>query len=133
MLHARRRINGAVLWSNLFLLFWISLVPFVIRWMNEAGFAALPTAAYGFVPLMSAIGYLVLERSIIACNGPVAALAEAVGRDWKGNLSLACYAAAMGLAFVGPMVAIAVYVGIAALWLVPDRRIERQVARGEAE
>jgi uncharacterized membrane protein len=133
MLHLTRHVNGAVLWANLFLLFWLSLVPFVIRWMDEAAFAALPTAAYGFVLTMSAIGYTWLERAIIAADARNAALAQAVGREWKGKLSLAAYVVSMPLAFVSPWLGIAVYVGVAMLWLVPDRRIERHVARGGGE
>lgn len=132
ILHVTRQVNGAVLWANLFLLFWLSLVPFVIRWMDEAGFAALPTAAYGFVLMMAAIGYTLLERSIIAADGRNAALARAVGRDRKGALSLLAYVASIALAFVSPWLAIGVYVSVAALWLVPDRRIERHVARNGA-
>jgi uncharacterized membrane protein len=127
MLHATRRVNGAVLWANLFLLFWLSLVPFVIRWMDDAGFTPLPTAAYGFILAMSAIGYTLLERSIIACNRMNPILAEAVGTDRKGKLSLAGYVTAIPLAFANPWIAIAIYVGVAVMWLVPDRRIESVV------
>ena len=135
MLHVTRQVNGAVLWANLFLLFWLSLVPFVIRWMNDADFAALPTAAYGFVLMMSGAGYWWLERALIGANARNAGLARAIGRDWKGKLSLAAYLVSMVLAFASAWLAIAVYVGVAMLWLVPDRRIERHVARdggGEA-
>ncbi len=124
MLHATRQINGTVLWANMFLLFWLSLVPFVIRWMDDAGFAPLPTATYGFILAMSAIGYTLLERSIIACNRKNPTLAEAVGKDRKGKLSLRAYIAAMPLAFVNPWIAIAIYVGVAVMWFIPDRRIE---------
>ncbi len=124
MLHATARIDGRVLWANLFLLFWMSLVPFVIRWIDEAGFVALPTAAYGVVLAMAAVGYVLLQQAIIACNGSDSKLAKAVGRDLKGKVSLAIYVAAIPLAFVRPWISIVLYVVIAAMWLVPDRRIE---------
>jgi uncharacterized membrane protein len=124
MLHATERVDGKVLWANLLLLFWISLVPFVIRWLDDTGFAALPTAAYGAVLAMASIGYLVLERTIIACNGPSSRLAVAVGGDLKGKLSLLIYLVAILLAFVRPWIAIALYVVVALIWFVPDRRIE---------
>jgi len=124
MLHATERINGTVLWANLFLLFWISLVPFVIRWMDDAHFAAAPTAAYGVVLAMSSIAYLLLERAIIACNGPESRLARAVGGDLKSQASLAIYVIAIALAFVRPWIAILLYVVIAMIWFIPDRRIE---------
>jgi uncharacterized membrane protein len=125
MLQASQRVDGQSLWANMFLLFWLSLVPFVIRWMEETEFAALPVAAYGFVLVMAAIGYLLLERMLIASNGTDSSLASAVGSDMKAKLSLSTYAAAMGLAFVQPWIAIALYIAIALLWFVPDRRIEK--------
>jgi uncharacterized membrane protein len=125
MLHATRQINGMVLWANLFLLFWISLVPFVIRWMDETHFAALPTASYGAVLAMAALGYILLERWLIAVNGRNSALAKAVGGDWKAKLSLVMYVAAVPLAFVRPWIAIALYVASAMMWFVPDPRIEK--------
>ena len=124
MLHATRRINGTVLWANLFLLFWLSLVPFVIRWIGEAGFSSLPIAAYGFILALSALGYTWLERAIIAVNRGNGILAQAVGTDWKGWLSLAAYVAGIPLAFVSPWISLALYLGVAIVWLVPDRRIE---------
>jgi uncharacterized membrane protein len=124
MMHATERVNGTVLWANLFLLFWISLVPFVIRWMEETHFAATPTAAYGVVLVMSAIAYLSLERSIIAYNGPTSKLALAVGSDVKGKISLPIYILAILLAFVRPWIAILLYVANALMWFIPDRRIE---------
>jgi uncharacterized membrane protein len=110
-------------------MFWISLVPFVIRWMDDAGFSSLSTAAYGFILAMSAIGYILLERSIMACNEKNAALAEAVGGDRKSKLSLLIYIAAMPLAFVSPWIAIALYVGSALMWFIPDHRIETTLLR----
>ncbi|HUC55056.1 MAG TPA: TMEM175 family protein [Candidatus Cybelea sp.] len=124
MLHVTERINGTVLWANLFLLFWMSLIPFVIRWMDETHFAAVPTAAYGVILAMASISYLLLERSIIACNGPDSKLARAVGGDLKSKASLLVYLLAIALAFRHPWISIALYVVIAMMWLVPDRRIE---------
>src|SRR5271154_3490816 len=115
MLHATERIDGTVLWANMFLLFWMSLIPFVIRWMDETHFASAPTAAYGVVLAMAAISYLFLERSIIACNGPDSKLGLAVGEDVKAKASLSLYALAVPLAFVRPWIAIALYVVNAAM------------------
>jgi uncharacterized membrane protein len=124
MLHVTERINGTVLWANLFLLFWMSLIPFVIRWIDETHFAATPTAAYGVVLAMSAIAYVWLQRSIIAVDGPHSKLARAIGRDLKRKISLLLYIVGIALAFVRPWLAIAVYVLIALIWFIPDRRIE---------
>jgi uncharacterized membrane protein len=124
MLHATERVDGRVLWANLFLLFWISLMPFTILWMDAGDFSSLPTAAYGVTLLMAALGYLLLEWAIVACNGATSTLARAVGRDRKGKLSLLIYACAIPLAFVRPWMAITLYVASALMWLVPDRRIE---------
>jgi TMEM175 potassium channel family protein len=124
MLHVTERINGTVLWANLFLLFWMSLIPFVIRWIDEAHFAPAPTASYGVVLAMASIAYILLERAIIACNGPASKLARAVGKDLKSNLSLLIYMLAIGLAFLRPWIALILYVVVAMLWFIPDRRIE---------
>jgi uncharacterized membrane protein len=124
MLHATERVNGAVLWANLALLFWMSLIPFVIRWMNETRFAAMPTAAYGVVLILSSVSYLLLEGAIIRCNGPDSKLARAVGNESKGKLSLTLYLLAVPLAFVRPWIAIAVYSLVATMWFIPDKRIE---------
>jgi uncharacterized membrane protein len=124
MLHATERVNGAVLWANLALLFWMSLIPFVIRWMNETRFAAMPTAAYGVVLVMSSVAYMLLESAIIRCNGPDSKLARAVGNESKGKLSLTLYLLAVPLAFVRPWIAIAVYSLVATMWFIPDKRIE---------
>jgi uncharacterized membrane protein len=124
MLHATKWVDGRALWANLFLLFWLSLVPFVIRWIDETGFRSLPVAAYGVVLAMAAIGYTLLQAAIIARNGRSSALATAIGSDLKGKLSLAMYTAAVPLAFVKECIAIVIYVAVALLWLVPDRRIE---------
>jgi uncharacterized membrane protein len=124
MLQVSQRVGGRSLWANMFLLFWLSLVPFVIRWMEETDFAALPTAAYGLVLMMAAIGFQLLQRTLIARSGADSTLAHAVGRDLKGKLSMSAYAIAIGLAFIQPWIAIALYVAVAIIWFVPDRRIE---------
>jgi uncharacterized membrane protein len=124
MLHVTERINGKILWANLILLFWLSLVPFVIRWMDETNFAPMPTAAYGVVLALAAIAYTWLARSIIVYNGPTSKLARAIGGDLKGKLSLIGYVLAIPLAFVHPGISIALYVVIALIWFIPDRRIE---------
>jgi uncharacterized membrane protein len=124
MLHAAERVDGRVLWANLVLLFWLSLVPFVIRWIDDSGFAPLPTAAYGVVLLCAALSYTLLQRQIIRLNGRESLLAVAVGQDLKGKLSALLYLLGIVLAFVRPWVAIALYVVVALVWLVPDRRIE---------
>ena len=127
MLHATERINGMVLWANLFLLFWLSLVPFAIRWVDETHFAPLPTAGYGVVLVLSSISYILLERSIIKFNGPHSKLARAVGGDRKSKISLLIYLLAIPLAFVHVWIALALYVLIAMVWFIPDRRIESMV------
>ena len=127
MLHTVDRINGAILWANLHLLFWLSLTPFVTGWMGENHFDAVPTAVYGIVMLMSAIAYTILVRTIIAHQGEHSKLKAAIGNDRKGYASLACYVAAIPLAFLEPRLAVAIYVANALMWLVPDRRIERQL------
>jgi uncharacterized membrane protein len=129
MLHVTERVNGSVLWANLVLLFWLSLVPFVIRWIDETGFTPLPTAAYGVVLACAALSYSLLERRIIAVNGRDSRLAVALGEDRKGKLSIVLYVAAIALAFVRPWIAIAIYVSVALMWLVPDTRIEQLVKR----
>ena len=113
--------------ANLHLLFWLSLVPFVNEWMGESGFAALPCAAYGVVLLMAAIAYWILQRTIIGSQGPNSLLRRAIGSDWKGKLSPALYASAVPIAFVARWLSVALYVLVAVLWLIPDRRIERVV------
>jgi uncharacterized membrane protein len=133
MLHVTERIDGKVLWANLGLLFWLSLVPFVIRWIDEAGFTALPTAAYGVVLACAAVSYIILQRQIIAVNGLDSRLAVALGSDFKGKLSLALYLAAIPLAFARPWIAIVLYVTVALSWLVPDTRIEALVNRNTRE
>jgi uncharacterized membrane protein len=124
VLHASSHVDGKVLWANLFLLFWLSLVPFVIRWIDEAGFQPLPTAAYGAVLAMAAIGYLLLEWALVARNGLTSDLAIAVGYDRKTIISVSAYAAAIALAFARPWIAIVLYITVSLAWLLPDRRIE---------
>jgi len=125
MLHATDRINGAILWANLHLLFWLSLVPFTTGWMGENHFAAVPTAVYGIVMLCAAVAYYILQTTIVSAQGPSSKLARAIGSDWKGKLSPLMYAAAIPLAFVNELIADALYIAVALIWLVPDRRIER--------
>jgi len=126
MLHTVQRVNGAILWANLHLLFWLSLVPFVTGWMGENHYAALPTALYGVVLLMAAIAYWILQGRIIkACGGRESLLAKAVGIDRKGKISPLIYAVAIPAAFWNQWAADALYVLVAIIWLVPDRRIER--------
>jgi uncharacterized membrane protein len=131
MFHAAKRVSGRVLWANLSLLFWLSLFPFATGWMGENHFAALPSAAYGFVLLMAAISYYVLQQSIIAADGPSSVLKQAIGSDWKGKASPFLYIAAMVAAFWAHWAAQAIYVAVALIWLVPDRRIEHAINRTE--
>jgi uncharacterized membrane protein len=128
LLHAAGRINGRILWANLHLLFWISLVPFVTGWMGENHFAALPTALYGGVLLLAGVAYFILQNTIMAHQGTESELRAAVGRDRKGKLSIALYAAAIPLAFVSQWIAVAIYVLVAIMWFVPDPRIEKRMA-----
>jgi uncharacterized membrane protein len=130
MLHTARKVNGAVLWANLHLLFWLSLFPFATGWMGENHFAAIPTALYGVVLLAAAIAYWILQRAIIATEGPSSTLGKAVGRDWKGKSSPVLYACGIAMACFVPLVAAAIYAGVAVMWLVPDRRIEHTVDHG---
>jgi uncharacterized membrane protein len=124
MLHAAERINGKVMWANLHLLFWLSLTPFITGWMGENHFAPLPTAVYGAVLLCSAIAYTILQTAVIGAQGPHSNLATAVGSDLKGKLSIAAYVLAIPMAFVNQWISDALYVAVALVWLVPDRRIE---------
>jgi uncharacterized membrane protein len=129
MLHVTERINGKILWANLALLFWLSLVPFVIRWIDEAGFVAAPTAAYGVVLAFAGLSYSILQAQIIALNGRDSRLAVATGNDLKGKLSFVLYVSAIPLAFEWPGVAILLYVIVSLMWLVPDQRIESLVGK----
>ena len=132
MLHAASRVNGAVLWANLHLLFWLSLVPFATGWVNESHYASIPVAFYGVILFLSGVAYYILSRALIALHGKQSTLARAVGRDLKGIASLIIYATAIGTAFYLPILSMALYVVVAAMWHIPDRRIERALAEGGA-
>jgi len=133
MLYVTHRVNGAILWANLHLLFWLSLVPFVTGWMGEYRLAPAPTAVYGVILVLAGIAYLLLQRAILRQEGPDSTLAAAVGRDRKGRASLLIYAVAIPVAFVYPWMAAALYVVGALMWLVPDRRIEQRVSHAGPE
>jgi uncharacterized membrane protein len=124
LLQVVERVNGRILWANLHLLFWLSLTPFVTGWMGESGFAAQPVAAYGVVLLLAAIAYYILQALILSAHGPDFPLRQALGRDLKGKISPPLYVSAIILAFVNRWIAVGVYVVVALMWLVPDRRIE---------
>jgi uncharacterized membrane protein len=131
MFHSTRNVTGGILWANLHLLFWLSLFPFTTGWMGENHLAPTPTAVYGFVLLMAAIAYYILQRTIIAQQGPDSLLASAIGKDWKGKLSPVLYLVAIPLPFVNSWIASGLYVLVALMWLVPDRRIERVLVNRE--
>jgi uncharacterized membrane protein len=125
LLHAATKISASVLWANLHLLFWLSLVPFATGWMGENHFGAAPTALYGVVLLMAALAYWILQMRIIASEGPNSLLKNAIGNDWKGKISPACYALAIPIAFWSEWLALGLYIFVALIWLVPDSRIEQ--------
>jgi uncharacterized membrane protein len=129
LLHASQRVNGTTLWANLHLLFWLSLVPFVTGWMGENHFAAVPVAVYGVVLFLAAIAFTILAKALIACNGADSPIAIAIGSDRKGKSSLAIYALGILCARVDPRISVAMYVSVALIWFVPDRRIERVIGR----
>ena len=129
LLHSAQRINGRILWANLHLLFWLSLVPFVTGWMGHHHSAPEPTAVYGVVMLLAAVAYWILQKTILLQHGSDSVLARAIGRDLKGKLSPVFYAAAIPLAFVNQWLSDALYVAVALMWLVPDRRIELTLER----
>ncbi len=128
MLHATRRVSGAVLWANLHLLFWLSLFPFGTSWVGDTHFAAVPMAFYGVILLMAGFAYFLLQGAILRGEGPDSLLARAVGADAKSKLSLAAYIVAVPCAFASPWISGALYVAVALMWLIPDRRIERVLA-----
>lgn len=128
MLRAARAIDGRAMWANLHLLFWLSLVPFTTSWLGAHLTASLPTALYGFVLLCDAVAYTVLQRALLAVNGRDSVLAKAVASDVKGMMSLALYVCSIGLAFIAPYLSDALFVTVAIMWLVPDRRLERAMA-----
>jgi uncharacterized membrane protein len=129
MLAVVERVSGAALWANLHLLFWLSLVPFLTGWMSENDFPPVPTATYGIALLAAAIAYVILQRTLLRAGGNQSLLATAVGRDLKGKLSPLLYCLGIGLSFVNRWLGVAAYVVVALIWLVPDRRVERIVAR----
>jgi uncharacterized membrane protein len=127
VLQATSRINGSVLWANLHLLFWLSLFPFTTSWLHRGDFEQLPAALYGVVLFFAAIAYGILQATIMRAEGSSSRLRAAIGSDWKGKISQACYLLGIGLAFFLPRVSILIYATVAALWLVPDRRIESHI------
>jgi uncharacterized membrane protein len=129
LFHATKHVSGSILWANMHLLFWLSLFPFTSGWMGENHLASIPTAVYGFVLLMAAIAYYVLQCAIINEQGRDSLLASAIGEDWKGKLSPVLYFIAIPLAFVSPWIASGLYVFVALIWFIPDRRIERVLER----
>ena len=129
MLHTVENVRGGILWANLHLLFWLSLIPFATHWMNMTHFARIPTALYGGVLLMAAISYMVLQGRIIAVQGPSSLLKKAIGKDWKGRMSPLIYLVAIFLALWSRWGAISLYVLVALVWLIPDRRIERVLSQ----
>ena len=131
LFHVVQRVSGGVIWANLHLLFWLSLIPFVTHWLGENHFTAWPTALYGVVLFMAAVAYYILTRALLAVHGEGGntKLAAALGRDFKGKMSVLVYAVAIGLAFVIPEVSLALYALVAAVWLIPDRRIEHVLER----
>src|SRR5262245_24811682 len=129
MLYATKGVNGAILWANMALLFCLSLVPFSTAWLGDTEGAVIPTAIYGVSLILPAIAYYILQTLIVRADGPDSVLARAIGTDWKGKLSPLLYAAGIGLAFVDPLISWALYVAVAVIWLVPDKRIERVLTR----
>lgn len=125
LLHSVKKIDGVVLWANFGLLFWLSLLPFVIRWVDQAGFTTMPVAAFGIVLWFAGISYLLLEKALIRCEGPDSVVAKALGRDFKGWASFVTYTVAVPIAFLSPALAIGLYVIVALVWFIPDRRLER--------
>lgn len=132
LFHAVQHVDGRILWANLHLLFWLSLIPFVTGWMGENHFAAWPVALYGTVLLSAAIAYVILTRVLVSYHGRDSALAKAVGKDFKGKVSMVCYAVAIPLAFVNAWLACGLYVLVVVMWLIPDRRIERELTERTA-
>ena len=129
LLYTLSRVNGTILWANLHLLFWLSLIPFATAWVGENPFAPVPTAVYGVAFLMPGCAYYLLVRAMLQLEGPDSTLARAVGRDLKGKGSLVLYAAGIAIALIEPWGAVAIYVAVALMWLIPDRRIERALAQ----
>jgi TMEM175 potassium channel family protein len=128
LLYTVSRVDGVVLWANMHLLFWLSLVPFTTGWMGENNFPSMPTSVYGVSLLMPAIAYYLLQQAILRKEGPNSKLARALGHDFKGRISLLLYIAAIALSFANPVISCTIYALVAAIWLIPDRRIERVLA-----
>ena len=129
LLHATQRINGATLWANLHLLFWLSLVPFTTAWMGDNDFTSWPVALYGVVLFLAGIAYFILVRTLLAVHGPESTLSASIGSDRKGKISIVIYAPAIPLAFFRPWISALCYIAVAIIWLVPDRRIESRISR----
>ena len=131
LLYAARQVNGQVLWANMHLLFWLSLVPFTSGWMGENNFETWPVALYGIVLLMAGSAYFILSRALISLHGKDSTIANALGRDQKGKISLLIYALAIGLCFLNARISLALYAIVAVIWLIPDKRIEKRIAAAE--
>lgn len=125
MLHTVKSVNGTILWANLHLLFWLSLIPFVTAWMGENHFGKWPVIFYGIILIMNAIAYTILAQTLVSHHGKDSLIAKALGKDWKGKLSLLIYAAAIGASFIHPGIGLALYFIVAVIWLLPDRRFEK--------
>jgi uncharacterized membrane protein len=127
LLHTIKRVNGSIMWANIHLLFWLSLIPFVTAWSGENNFSVLPVATYGLILFMAAVAYYILSKTIIVTHGNDSVLANAIGKDYKGSLSVVFYALAIPIAFYEPYISLAIYVLIALVWLKPDKRIEKKL------
>lgn len=127
MLHTIHKVNGRILWANLHLLFWLSLTPFTTAWMGENHFETWTVALYGFVLLMAAVAYFILAKSLVQVHGKDSLIAQALGRDWKGMLSIVLYIAGIGLTFLNPWVGFSIYILVAVMWFIPDQRIEKKM------
>jgi len=127
LIHASQQVNGRVLWANLHLLFWLSLIPFATAWMGETHFVLWPVVLYGSMLLMAGVAYYILVRALLSLHGPESFLADALGTDFKGKISIVIYVVAIGLAFVNPWIGFVGYVCVAVIWLIPDRRIEKKM------
>lgn len=127
MLHSIHKVNGRILWANLHLLFWLSLTPFTTAWMGENHFETWTVALYGFVLLMAGLAYFIMAKSLVHAHGKESLIAKALGRDWKGLLSIILYIAGIGLTFVNPWIGFSIYILVAIMWFIPDRRIEKKI------
>ncbi|MDR6944343.1 TMEM175 family protein [Mucilaginibacter pocheonensis] len=133
MMHIVRSVNGTVLWANLHLLFWLSLIPFVTGWMGENHFTQIPVACYGVVLVMNGVAYSILEKVLIKHNGKSSLIADVLGRDWKAKSSVVIYALAVGLSWVSPVISFLLYAVVAAVWFIPDKRIENKLSQQPSE